>query len=170
MSANTTHLVRFTGFAIGAAIAIAVVMAGRMPESQAEAPARLTIASQPTTELGLKPAGTEFLAGLLRPGEAPARGVLTLDNYTPRPLSVAMRVTSHQRDLDSVVRVRASLGGRQMFSGPLGALRSWTGRPLRVPAKGLHKLEFRAWVPMSTDSGYEGRSVELQLEWKKAKS
>jgi hypothetical protein len=57
-----------------------------------------------------------------------------------------------------------------VFSGPLGALRSWTRRPLRVPAKGLHKLEFRAWVPMSTDSGYEGRSVELQLEWKKAKS
>jgi hypothetical protein len=170
MSANTTHLVRFTGFAIGAAIAIAVVMAGRMPASQAEAPARLTIASQPTTELGLKPAGAEFLAGPLRPGEAPARGVITLDNFTTRPLAVAMRVTSPQHDLDSVVRLQATLRGRRVFSGPLGALRSWTRGPLRVPAGGLHNLEFRAWVPMSTDSGYEGRSVELQLEWKKAKS
>jgi hypothetical protein len=170
MNANTTNLVRFAGFAIGVAIAVSVVLAGRMPESQGEAPARLTVASQPTTELGLKPAGAEFLAGTLRPGEPPARGVLTLDNYTARPLLAAMRVTSPQHDLDSVVRVRASLSGRRVFSGPLGELRAWTRRPLRVPAKGVHKLEFRAWVPMSIDSGYEGRSVELQLEWRKAKT
>jgi hypothetical protein len=170
MKANTTHLVRFAGFAIGVAIAISVVLAGRMPRSQAEAPARLTITSQPITELGLEPAGAEFLAGVLRPGEPLARGVLTLDNYSARPLFVAMRVTSPQHDLDSVVWVRASLRGRRVFSGPLGDLRAWTRRPLRVPADGLHKLEFGAWVPMSIDSGYEGRSVELQLEWRKAKT
>ena len=40
MSANTNHLVRFAGFAIGAVIAIGVVVAGRMPESQAEGAGR----------------------------------------------------------------------------------------------------------------------------------
>jgi hypothetical protein len=170
MSAKTNHLVRLAGFSIGAVIAIGVVLAGRMPESQAEAPARLLVASQPTTELGVSPAGADFLAAGLRPGGRPARGVLTLDNFTERPLRVAMRVTSPQHDLDSLVRVRAALRGRPVFAGRLADLRSWTREPLRLPADRLHKLQFEAWLPMSIDSGFEGRSVELELEWKKAKT
>ena len=68
------------------------------------------------------------------------------------------------------MRVRAALRGRPVFAGRLAELRSWTRRPLRLPADRLHKLEFEAWLPMSIDSGFEGRSVELELEWKKAKT
>jgi hypothetical protein len=170
MSANTNHIVRLAGFAIGAAIAIGVVLAGRMPQSQAEAPARLSVASKPITELGVSPAGADFLAADLRPGGRRARGVLELDNFTPRPLPVAMRVTSPQRDLDSLVRIRATLRGRSVFAGRLGELRSWTRRPIRVRAGAVQKLQVEAWLPMSIDSGFEGRSLELELEWRKAKT
>jgi hypothetical protein len=170
MSANTNHIVRFAGFAIGAAIAIGVVLAGRMPESQAEASARLSVASKPTTQLGVSPAGADFLDAELRPGGRRGRGVLTLDNFTARPLSVAMRVTSPQRDLDSLVRVRVALRDRPVFSGPLGELRAWTRKPIRLRAGRVQKLQFEAWLPMSIDSGFEGRSLELQLEWRKAKT
>jgi hypothetical protein len=170
MSANTNHIVRFAGFAIGAAVAIGVVLAGRMPESQAEAPARLSVASKPITQLGVSPAGADFLAAEVRPGGRRARGVLTLDNFTSRPLPVAMRVTSPQRDLDSLLRVRVALRGRPVFSGRLAELRSWTRKLIRVRPGAVQKLQFEAWLPMSIDSGFEGRSLELQLEWRKAKT
>jgi hypothetical protein len=170
MSPNTNHLVRFAGFAIGAVIAIGVVLAGRMPESQAEAPARLSVASKPITQLGVSPAGSDFLEANLRPGGRGARGILTLDNFTARPLPVVMRVTSPQRDLDRLVRVRVALRGRPVFSGRLAELRSWTRRPIRVRAGVVQKLQFEAWLPMSIDSGFEGRSLELQLQWRKAKT
>ena len=81
-----------------------------------------------------------------------------------------MRVTSPQRDLDPLVRVRVALRGRPVFSGRLAGLRSWTRRPIRVRAGVLQRLQFEAWLPMSIDSGFEGRSLELQLEWRKAKT
>ena len=170
MSAKTNHLVRLAGFSIGAVIAIGVVLAGRMPESQAEAPARLSVASTPITQLGVSPAGADFLTAGLRPGGRRGRGVLKLDNFTARPLPVEMRVTSPQRDLDSMVRVRMALRGRPVFEGRLAELRSWTRKPIRVRAGAVQKLQVEAWLPMSIDSGFEGRSLELQLEWRKAKT
>jgi hypothetical protein len=83
---------------------------------------------------------------------------------------VAMRVTSPQRDLDSLVRVRVGLRGRPVFSGRLAELRSWTRKRIRVRPGAVQKLQFEAWLPMSIDSGFEGRSLELQLEWRKAKT
>jgi hypothetical protein len=171
MRPTTTHLLRLTGFVIGAVLAIGLVLSGRMPKSQAEAPARLSIAAQPTTELGVSPAGARFLeAGRLLPGGRPGRGTLTVSNFADRPLRVRMRVRSPQRDLDAAIRLRVLTDGRKLFDGRLAALRSWTRGSVRLLASERRELEFRAWVPMSVESGYEGRSVELELEWKKAKS
>jgi hypothetical protein len=170
MKAHSSHILRFTGFAIGAVLAIGWVLSGRMPESQAEAPARLSIASQPTTELGVSPAGARFLTGRLLPDGRPARGTLTVSNYGRRALRFRMRARSPQRDLDAVVRLQVRAGERQLFQGPLSELRSWTRRSVRLLAGRRQEVHFRAWVPMSVKSGFEGRSVELQLEWKKANS
>ena len=170
MKAQTSHILRFTGFAIGAVLAIGWVLSGRMPESQAEAPARLSIASQPTTELGVSPAGARFLTGRLMPAGRPARGTLTVSNFGRRPLRFRMRVKSPQRDLDAVVRLRVQAGERRIFEGPLAGLRAWTRSGVRVLAGRRQEVDFRAWVPMSVESGFEGRSVELQLEWQKANS
>jgi hypothetical protein len=168
MKAHTSHFLRFTGFAIGAVLAVGWVLSGRMPESQAQAPARLSIASQPTTELGVSPAGPRFLATRrLLPGGRPARGTLTVSNFGGRARRFRMRVRSPQRDLDRVVRLQVRAGQRLVFDGPLAELRSWTRRSLRVLAGRPQELDFRVWVPMSVESGYEGRSVELELDWKK---
>jgi hypothetical protein len=171
MTANATHILRFTGFVIGAVLAVGLVLSGRMPESQAEAPARLSMASQPITEVGVSPAGLEFIdGGRLVPGGSPLRGSLTLQNFTGSPLRLRMRVSSRQRDLDRVVRLRVLTAGRQVFEGGLADLRAWSARTVRLLASERRRVQVRAWVPMSVKSGYEGRSVELQLEWKKARS
>jgi hypothetical protein len=171
MKANTIKLLRFTGFAAGAVLAFGLVLSGRMPPSQAEAPARLSISSKPTPELGVAPAGARFLdTRRLLPGRRPASGTLTLSNYTGRPLAVRLRATSPQRDLDPVVRIAVQVGRRQVFNGPLATLRSWSRLAVRLRARQRRQVQFRAWVPMSVKTGYEARSAEVELEWKKARS
>ena len=171
MKANTNHLLRFTGFAGGAVLAVGLVLSGRMPESRAEAPARLSITARPTSELGVAPAGVEFLATRrLLPGGRPARGRVAVSNFTGRRQSLRLRVSSAQRELDSVVRIDVRAGGPQVFEGRLAELRSWTRGSLEFRPRGRRKVEFRAWVPISVKSGYQGRSADLELEWKKARS
>jgi hypothetical protein len=171
MKANTSHLLRFTGFVIGAVLAIGLVLSGRMPQSQAEAPARLAMASQPTTTLGVSPAGSDFFASRsLAPGARPAQGSLEVSNYTGRRAAFRLRVRSPQRDLDSLVRVAVIVGGSRVYEGKLGELRSWTSRAVKLLRGQTRNVEFRAWVPMSVKTGYEARSAEVELEWKKARS
>jgi hypothetical protein len=169
MNATSMHLLRLTGLLVGAGLAVAVLLAGRMPASQAEAPARLSMASQPIEPVAVSPAGPDFLeAGRLRPGGGLARGRLTLTNLTSRPLHVRMRVSSAQRDLDRVVQLRVRAATRELFEGPLSELRTWSRERVRLPAGKPRKLEFEVWVPISVKSGYEGRSAGLEVEWKKA--
>jgi hypothetical protein len=171
MKANATHLLRFTGFAIGAVLAVGLVLAGRMPESQAEAPARLSMASQPITELGVSPAGADFIeTRRLVPGGRPARGTLEVRNYRRRRAAFKLRARSTQRDLDRLVRVAVRTGRKRVFAGTLGELRRWTSGAVRLMRGETRDVEFRAWVPMSVETGYEGRSIEVELEWKKARS
>jgi hypothetical protein len=171
MKAHTSHILRFTGLVIGALLAVSLVLSGRMPASQAEAPARLSMASQPTTQLGVEPAGKDFIADEpLLPGGRSARGLLSITNFTNRRLGVRLRTSSAQRDLDRLVRLRVSSGGRTVFEGGLGQLRSWSRGIVRLAAADRRKVRFRAWLPMSVESGYEGRSVELELEWKRVTS
>jgi hypothetical protein len=171
MKANTSHILRFTGLLVGAVLGIGLLFSGRMPESQAEAPARLAMASQPTPALGMSPAGAEFLASSsLAPGRRAARGSLEVSNYTARRAAFRLRARSRQRDLDSLVRLVVTAGRSKVYEGPLGGLRAWTKGAVELPRGRAQDVEFRAWVPMSIETGYEGRSVEVELEWKKARS
>ena len=65
-----------------------------MPKSQAEVGARLAVSTHPTAELGVSPAGVDFLTERnLRPGRRRgARGAVSVTNYTVEALRVRVRV------------------------------------------------------------------------------
>ncbi|MGH2781186.1 MAG: hypothetical protein ACRDL4_20370 [Thermoleophilaceae bacterium] len=167
MTAKSSPLVRWTGVLLGVALAAGLVLAGRMPASGAAVPAHLEIASQPTAELGVAPAGRTFLeARRLTPGGPAARGSLTVSNYTTRSLVARLRLAGPGRELDRLVRVELSAGGETVYRGPLGGLRSWAAAGLRLRPGQKRRVEVRVLVPRSVDGGYEARAAELALEWR----
>jgi hypothetical protein len=165
MTTKTRPIVRLTGFLLGGVLAAAVLLAGRMPESGAAAGARLTIDAQPNAQLGVSPAGRDFLtARNLQPGGPEARGELTVSAYARGERSVHLRADVQEPTLDQVVRLEITAGGRRLFRGPLAELRRWTARGVEVATGEIRKIHFSAWIPASIQDGHQGRSSELTLE------
>ena len=96
MAAKNSGFIRFTGFLLGCALAVGLVLSGRVPEGQAGSPASLTISSKPTTELGVSPAGELLSERNLKPGGRQAHATIRLANFTARPLPVRLRVASER--------------------------------------------------------------------------
>ncbi len=166
MTAKNSGSIRFTGFLLGCALAVGLVLAGRTPEGQAGSGARLTISTKPTTELGVSPAGELLSKRNLKPGGREARATTGLANFTARPFSVRLRLASSRRELDRILVIELGTAGERVFRGRLGELRSWSARPLRLAPRQKRRVEVRAWIPASVRSGYQGRSAEVELEWK----
>ncbi|MDQ3871134.1 MAG: hypothetical protein M3301_05915 [Chloroflexota bacterium] len=140
-----------------------------MPQSDAPLGARLTVAFKPLGELATAPASRPLLlADQLTPHTprdmAPRRVAVT--NLTARTLSVRMRATASGPELDELVAIEVEAGGKRVFHGKLRELRRWTARGFTVRGRDTQQIELRAWLPPSASEGYQGRSVELTLEWK----
>jgi hypothetical protein len=171
MTPKTRSILRLTGFLLGGLLAAALLLSGRMPESGAAAGARLTIDARPTAELGVSPAGRDFLtARNLQPGGPEARGELTVSAYARGDRSAHLRAAVEEPTLDDLVRLEITAAGRRLFHGKLAELRRWTRRGLEVTTAETYKVHFSAWIPASAQDGYQGRSSELTLEWRTRKA
>ncbi len=166
MTTKNTGLVRFTGFLVGCALAGGLVLSGRVPEGQAAAGASLTIGTQPTTELGVVPAGQLLSERNLKPGGHKAHKTIRLANFTGRTLSVRLHASAMSTDLDEVLLFEIDAAGHRIFRGGLGQLRAWTTLKLRLAPSERRRVEVRAWIPASARDGYQGRSAEVEFEWK----
>jgi len=166
MGPKNSGYIRLTGFLLGCALAVGLVLSGRTPEGHAGSPASLTISSKPTTELGVSPAGELLSERNLKPGGRQAHATVGIANFTAHALPVRLRVASTGQDLDRILVIELGTPGKRLFRGRLGELRSWSKRPLRLAPRQKRRVEIRAWIPASVRDGYQGRSADVELEWK----
>ena len=151
------------GLILGVAVAVAGLVSWRMPAPERATAASLSVAAKPSGELELAPRGHVIAAPRLRAGEA-VRGELAVRNQTGRTLAVRLRAVPSGRDLDRVLQVEAKVGGKPLFRGTLGALRSFTRRSFRAAPGERRRLDLRAWIPSSARSGWRGRAEDVVLE------
>ena len=157
---------RWTGLVAGLALAAAIILMGRVPGGHGVAGAALGLSASPATELGVSPAGREFMTARgLKAGASPAEGSLVIANYTGRRLTAGVRLSGDDRDLDRVLQVAVSAAGRTLYVGPLGGLRKSGRLGLRLAARRSGRLVFRAWVPRGLPTReFQGRFARLNVE------
>lgn len=139
----------------------AVVMTARVPRGTGTASADVVFIAAPTGELGVSPVGA-FLTGTALVPSSESHGHLSVTNQTGQRLSVLVRALPESRDLDDVLRVEIASGGTRVFAGTLGDLRR--GAAVPVDAGATAPLDFRAWLPETLRSGYQGRVVSVSFD------
>ena len=154
---------RIAGFVAGVA-AVAILVAGwQVGRGTGTVGADVTFVATPTGELGL-PAGP-FVKGIgLEPG-ADAHGTVPVHNQTGSTLAISVKVLPSIGDLDRVLRVRMTAGGREVYDGPLGGLRDWS-RPFRLASGGAVPLGVRIALPDGSDAASHGRIDDVSLAFR----
>ena len=123
-------------FLAGLAVAVVLVLGWRVPPGSSALGLELRLIVNSTGELGVAPAGQIALGNHLQPRSSNDRlgGKTTVTNQTARGLHVSVRARPSSRDLDDRLMVTVRAGGRRLFRGPLGELRSPTRRS-RAPGR-----------------------------------
>jgi hypothetical protein len=153
---------RWLAILAGVAMVAAVIATTQMPRGAGIASADVVFVASPTGELGVSPVGA-FVSGSGLVPSSEARGRLAVTNQTGKQLTVLVRAMPESRDLDSVLHVQITAGsGDRIFDGTLGDLRR--GAPVDVAPGTAAELDFRAWLPETVRSGYEGRVVSVSFD------
>jgi hypothetical protein len=160
---GTHRAARVAGFAVGVAAVAALVAGWRVDRGTGVVGADVTFVAAPTGELQI-PSGP-FVHGLgLEPGSN-ATGSVGIRNQTGSRLAVSVKVLPSIADLDSVLRVRMTAGGRQVYAGTLGGLRGWS-EPFRLASGKETPLEFRVSLPAGSDAASHGRIDDVSLAFR----
>ena len=159
------HLARLA-FIAGLAVAVALVLGWRVPPGSGALGLELRLVVNSTGELGVAPAGQIAGRNDLQPRSSHDRlgGGTTVTNQTARGLRVSVRARPSSRDLDDRLVVTVGAGGRRLFRGPLGELRSPTRRSVLLAAGSSAPLTVSARLPARVRTGYEARIEDLTLE------
>ncbi|TMK82038.1 MAG: hypothetical protein E6G47_01580 [Actinobacteria bacterium] len=156
--------VRWSGIGAGVALAVVSILAWRVSPGTGTPGLDLTVAVQPTGELQTLPAGPAFFAtGMAPTAGSELRGSFTVRNRTGVALAVHVRALPSSGSIDGTLMVRIDDGGQTLFSGPLGALRSWTQASFTLASGKAAALEVSAWLAPAA-AGYivdETVSVEF---------
>jgi hypothetical protein len=153
------------GFATGAVLAAAIVVAGSVPAGGRPLAAGVKLEATATGGIAVAPEGRVLAARRLAPGTRPAHGRVELLNQTSRRATVLVRARSNERPLDSLVRVELRPGHGSPLRTTLAGLRRW--RPVG-PALAAHRrkrLDVRLSIPGSAPGGHEGRHADVTLEF-----
>lgn len=159
---------RGIGLLLGLSLALAAVMAWRIPQGTGTLGADLIVASHPTGELDVTPSGPFVSATGLRPGgesDAPS-GTLRVRNQTGVTLGVRMRGLPSSKDLDGLLWIEIEAAGSPLFRGTVGDLRSWTDRAFTLDSGERTTISVRTWLPDTVTADYEGRIETLDLEFR----
>ena len=139
--------VRWSGIGAGLALAVVSILAWRVSPGSRTPGLDLTVAVQPTGELQTLPAGPTFFAtGMAPTAGSELHGSLTVRNRTGAALAVHVRALPSSGSIDGTLMVRIEHGGQTLFSGTLGALRSWTQAIFTLASGEAAPLEVSAWL------------------------
>jgi hypothetical protein len=151
-------------FVVGVVLAAAVVAAGAVPQGGRELRAELKVSATATGGLAITPESRVLARGRLAPGTRPVRARVKLLNQTSRAVSVLVRASSTEHDLDDSVRVELRAGHGRPLRATLGQLRRWRRIGPSLEAHRREPVALRIWIPRS-DGGYEGRRSDVTLEF-----
>ena len=157
---------RTTGFVLGLVLALAIVLAWRVPASTGRLGLDVRVAVNQSGELHVEPVGT-FVSGTgleATAGRDTAHGKTTVTNQTGSKLDVRVRALPSSHDVDRLLLVDVRAGDELLYRGPLGGLRSWSRDAVRVGPAHRFPLDVRVRVPASAGNGYRGRIEDVTLE------
>lgn len=163
MNMRTIGWGRGIGFLIGLAVGLAAVLTWRIPAGTGTLGTDLIVSIAQTGELSVSQPGPFVTANGMRPGGDEATGAVTVHNHSGSDLAVALEASPSLRDLDDLLRFEISAGGRELFSGTVGALRASTQRTFVLSPGQTQTLAVRAWLPASVQGGYQGRIATVDL-------
>ena len=164
MRLGAAQFVRAGCFLAGLAIAAVLVAGWRVPAPKAPG-ASLRVTAVGTSELTSTPAHPFLVASDLRPGHPVSRKVV-LTNTMAQPLAVRVHAVPVDFDLDKLLQVKASAGGKTVFVGALGELRNWSRESFVVPTRAQTALQTSFWLAKSGRRSYAQRTGEIKLEFK----
>ena len=165
MTATSTNTwARRIGLAIGLFLALVAVLSWRVPAEGAGLGAEVRMTAMPPGEVMVDPTSPFLVGRRLQPGGEDAAGELRVRNIAPRAVEVQLRVLPSSRDLDRLLRVELTAGGRTLSEGTLAELRSWTTQGVRLEDGEQRTLEARAWLPEGAAGDHEGVNLDVTLE------
>jgi hypothetical protein len=126
--------------------------------------AEVRIAAVPTGELSVSRVDPFLVGRDLHPGGRKAAGSVSVTNVTATERTIRLRALPSAADLDKLLEVSMSAGGKRLYHGPLGGLRRWTRESVAVASGKSEKLRVRASLPATPRHGYAGRIEDVQLE------
>lgn len=154
---------RLLGTAVGVCLAAAALISWRVPGGERTLGADVRIEALQTGEVGVAPLHPFASAPSLLPGSS-LTGDVTVRNQTGVPLALRLRALPSTRELDSLLGVRVSAGGRTLYAGDLGGLRTAGSRPLALQAAQSSRLHVTASLPAGLRSGFQARIVDVSLQ------
>ncbi|HSS32757.1 MAG TPA: hypothetical protein VLL27_05705 [Solirubrobacterales bacterium] len=158
------RLTRLVAAALGVALVVALIVVARPASSHGGVlPASLSFTPSGDGAVEASPVAprTVLADAHMRPGSH-ADGYLRLRNQTGARLAVRLRALPSSTALDGLAQVRVSAGGHQIFDSTLQLLRQGTAAIGLAPGT-VVKVHIVASIPAETETGYEGRRVEVQL-------
>jgi hypothetical protein len=151
------------GFVLGLAGVALAVFGWRIPGGDGTLGADVIFVSHLSGELEVSPTGPFITKAGLEPADE-ATGTLKIRNRTGSRLAIRPEVVADTHDLDRFLRLEIKAGEKVLFSGRLGRLRDNEARAfVLVRGQGV-PLTFRAWLPISIRSGYQGRIAQVDVQ------
>jgi hypothetical protein len=155
---------RVAGLMLGVTLAGVALRTWPVPAAGGRPGADVRMLAGPTGELDVGPYGPFLTATGLRPGTTPAQGNLAVRNETGIPRAVHLRALPSQPDLDSLLVVELTADGHPLFQGMLGNLRNCPQCWFPLASGERTVVGVRAWLPATSETGYEGRIEDVALE------
>jgi len=142
----TRYGARCAGFVAGVAIVAAFAWhAWRVPASAVPVAADVTVAAVGGPELAVDPAA-DVLAGALRPGGAPAEGLVHVRNQTGTVLAVRPALRGGDPALAEVLQIELTSRGTRLYRGPIAGLDGRAAKPVNVASGKRAALRLKAWA------------------------
>jgi len=168
MRSRADRRTRGVGFLLGAGLAVAALLAWRIPPGHTTLGAAVTVVTEPSGELSVTPSGTLINATSMKPAPASSAetGELRVRNETGSTLDVHLRGVPSQPDLNDALMIDVSSGGAPVYAGTLGGFRSWSDDGVTLDSGAKASFRVRTWLPETLTEGYQGRTTSVDLEFK----
>lgn len=163
---KTNRIIAGLAFLAGLAVAVVLVLGWRVTPGSEALGLEMRLVVNSTGEVGVSPAGQIAVGHRLEPrtDRDGVDGRTSVRNQTARGVRLTVRARPSTRDLDNRLVVTVRAGGRQLFRGPLGELRSPTRRSLYLAAGDSARLSVSARIPARVTTGYQARIEDLTFE------
>jgi hypothetical protein len=163
---KTNRIIAGLAFLAGLAVAVVLVLGWRVTPGSEALGLEMRLVVNSTGEVGVSPAGQIAVGHRLEPrtDRDGVDGRTSVRNQTARAVRLTVRARPSTRDLDNRLVVTVRAGGRQLFRGPLGELRSPTRRGLVLAPSDSARLSVSARIPERVTTGYQARIEDLTFE------